>query len=152
MFIPCDNNKLIHSGNITYVWLSDDGALRAINRDGETFLIPDCDLETIETMGCPTVQAGDGYVKLFFSFTDRDSFEEHPVLAWRLRTPYAPEAISLFDDQFVPPGLTAVRYPDGRIMVMDADENTPTIADTKAWKNYASQERLKWLRNGENNK
>jgi len=87
MFIPCDNNKLIHSDTLTHVWLSDDGNLRATNRDGVTYLIPDYDLETIETMGCPIVPAGDGYVKLCFSFVKKDDFEEHPVLAWRLRTP-----------------------------------------------------------------
>lgn len=132
------------------------GAIRRAFVEGGKFFVGDDNgtyetsysLELIETMACPIMSAQDGYTKLFYSFNAKMQFPAHPVIAWRIRTPYAPEPISLFDDQFAPPGLTAIRYPDGRVLVMDSELDQPLLADTESWHSYVAQERLVWLKNG----
>jgi hypothetical protein len=117
--------------------------------DGELTYETPYSLELIEAMACPVIPAQDGYAKLFYSFNVKLEFPAHPVLAWRVRTPYALEPISLFDDQFSPPGLTAIRYPDGRVLVLDSELEQPVLADTDIWHDYVAQERLIWLKNAE---
>ena len=81
------------------------------------------DIETIETMGCPVIRAEPGYVRLVHHFREAPgSYECQPVIAWRLRSPYPPEAITVqHDGTYDDAAATAIEEIGGAVVTMDGE-------------------------------
>lgn len=133
-------NSLINLQSVSRISANGTGST-AVLHDGSTVTLDD-NIEVLEAMKCPLVPASPGFFRVVHRFGgDPGDYEKQPVIAWRIRTPFAPEPITPEEDMMADLSICeGVLYPDGHVIIGD----TGRFADINAWLDHAAAERAGW--------